>query len=328
MTMRERIAEFVGQRIVEPVWLSRAQRTAASYAPDQAAQLRKLAEAAQRRLDAAVELRDERNLTVALALLREAAALAITALLVARGEYSATQSLQPSEAWRRLLLLVESGQLSRAPPEIEQARIPLSSADPLVIDSLPADGAGEARQAAEVVMRWLQGMFEARSVRSLRRQRVLRAAFLVLALLGVPLLLIAWATGEENIARGKPVAQSSRRPGSPPASAAVDGVKDGTYGFCTNRQDSPWVRIDLLEPHKLAKVVVHNRGDGYFDAVLPLAIEISDDARHWQEVAARTTRFTEADPWKAKLSGKTARYVRLRKKGPGELWASEIEIYE
>ena len=139
---------------------------------------------------------------------------------------------------------------------------------------------------------------------------------------------MARAFSPTDVALGKPVTASGHYPGTPDPSHAVDGVKDGRFGVHTSLADYPWVRIDLQAPYAISKVVVSNRGDGYFDKVLPLAIELSTDGKHYKQVALRTTRFTETDPWVAKLDGQVGRYVRLRvKKKRAYMWASEIAVY-
>jgi hypothetical protein len=107
----------------------------------------------------------------------------------------------------------------------------------------------------------------------------------------------------------------------------VNGEIEATFGLHTRFDPEAWLRIDLGEVRPIGKVVVYNRGDGYFDDVLPLALELSDDSKRWREVALRRTRFTQDDPWKHDLAGERARFVRLRRKEPGHLWLSEVEIY-
>ncbi|MFH1921499.1 MAG: discoidin domain-containing protein [Planctomycetota bacterium] len=50
------------------------------------------------------------------------------------------------------------------------------------------------------------------------------------------------------------------------AAGAVDGVKDGRFGFHTDRDASPWWQVDLGEPVGLDRIVVYNRCDGNVEA--------------------------------------------------------------
>jgi hypothetical protein len=72
---------------------------------------------------------------------------------------------------------------------------------------------------------------------------------------------------------------------------------------------------------------VYNRGDGHFDAALPLGLWLSDDGGQWQQVAMRTKRFTAAEPWQVSLDGQLARFVRLSPNRRGFLVLSEVEVF-
>ena len=43
------------------------------------------------------------------------------------------------------------------------------------------------------------------------------------------------------------------------AAGAVDGVKNGAYGFHTQREPNPWWQVDLGEPVAIVRIVVFNR---------------------------------------------------------------------
>ena len=45
------------------------------------------------------------------------------------------------------------------------------------------------------------------------------------------------------------------------AAGAVDGVKDGKWGFHTDFENNPWWQVDLGRPTKLDRVVIYNRCD-------------------------------------------------------------------
>ena len=322
------VKRFMRERLREPLLLKDAERTARGYSVPQRARILELSDAARRRENAALELREDRSTAAAVELHRQAAALMITALLVARGENGLEGVLEAPEAWARLSALLEAGVLKDPPEEVSVARPLLAESDPLAVDRLPPAAARDVRAAAEATSRWLRGCYESRTPRQLRTQRALRIGALVA---GLGLLLsagVASALSPEDVALGKPVTASGRYHGTPAASHAVDGVKDGSLGVHTALHDNPWVTIDLQAPYAVDKVVVVNRGDGYFDGILPLSLQLSTDGKRFTQVALRKKVFTDTDPWVAKLPGTVGRYVRLQvKKKRAYMWASEIEIY-
>ena len=69
------------------------------------------------------------------------------------------------------------------------------------------------------------------------------------------------------------------------AAGGCDGIKDGTYGFHTNRDNSPWWQVDLGKSRPLDRVVIYNRCDGNVeDRAARLKILLSDDGRSWTEL--------------------------------------------
>ena len=67
------------------------------------------------------------------------------------------------------------------------------------------------------------------------------------------------------------------------ASGAVDGVKNGRYGFHTNLEPNPWWQVDLGSRQPIGKVVIYNRLDyapGLHNAD-NLVILASDDGKLW-----------------------------------------------
>ena len=324
--MLESLRQLGRRHVVEPLLLREARRVSGGYAPDQRARVRELALAAHARLDASNELREDNGLRAALALQREAMGLATTAVLVARGEQHAAV-LAPHIAMTRLRTLLESQALGKAPDELEAVERVLDDPDVLATDRLDEETRRATREAFDIVLRWLLRRVEWRNVRELRVRSAARIAALVVALAVALVVLLTLAFKSENVARGKPVQISSRRPGTPNPAGAVDGEKDGHFGFHTNLEDGPWLRIDLQQPYAIKTVVVYNRGDGYEDQVLPLAIELSEDGKNWREVSVRTARFTESSPWKANLHGARGRHVQLKMKKRGFLWGSEVEVF-
>jgi len=68
------------------------------------------------------------------------------------------------------------------------------------------------------------------------------------------------------------------------ASGAVDGVKNGRYGFHTNMEPNPWWQVDLGARQPIGKIVIYNRLDyapGLHNADY-LVILSSDDGKVWR----------------------------------------------
>ncbi len=306
----------------EPLFLARAARRAEACPPARRERLRRLADAARARHTAALELRREEVRGAALALEREACALAITALLVARGEHDGDAALSGPEAWARLDRL--EGVI--APASVTPARELLADPDPLAPERLVTDPVA-VRDAAAATFDWLQAQYEPRSPRQIVMQRRLRLGAVALGALLLVAAGVAWARRPTNVARGRPVLVSSQHPAAPDPQEVVDGSRRGHFGVHTDQDDPPWVEVDLGAVYRVSRVVIVNRGDGYFDEVLPLALQLSEDEHTWQEVAVRHQRFTQWEPWRVSLHQERARYVRVIKPEAGYIALSEIEVY-
>jgi hypothetical protein len=322
--MRAALERAFDRLVREPLLLLRAERRAEGYTESQRERLARLTRAARARHAAAQELRREELRGAALALEREAALLALTGLLVARGEHDTDDTPPRAEAWARFDALLPS--LDGVPDAVGTARELLANPEPLTPERLDGDVLAQ-RDAAEATVEWLLAQYEPRSLPHIARQRRLRLAALVLAALLVVVAGQAWAQQPRNLARGKSVLVSSQRPGTPDPGAVVDGWRGGTFGVHTKQDDPPWIEIDLGDTYRLTRAVIVNRGDGYEDEVLPLALQLSDDDRTWREIAIRHDRFTQRSPWRLALDGARARFVRVIKPEAGYLALSEIEIY-
>ena len=81
------------------------------------------------------------------------------------------------------------------------------------------------------------------------------------------------------------------------------------------------MKVDLLREYDVREVRVYNRGDGWFDDVLPLTLSISTDDATFTDVATRTTHF---DVWTVELN-RRARWVRVS--NGSYIALNEIEVY-
>lgn len=154
--------------------------------------------------------------------------------------------------------------------------------------------------------------------------RIVSGAVLLIALLG-GLVALARSLGPQvNIARDKPVRLSShsRKYGCDPR-RLVDG-NHNELGFHTNRDNQPWVEIDLGGEHWVHRVVVYNRAT-HRERAVPLAVEIAKRPGRFEEVARRNEVF---DVWTTELpSAKQAKTVRLKLLKKSFFHLAEIEVY-
>ena len=115
------------------------------------------------------------------------------------------------------------------------------------------------------------------------------------------------------------------------AAGAVDGIKDGSYGFHTERDASPWWQVDLGVPTTLARIRIYNRCDGNVESrAAHLQVLLSQDGKTW------TRRYQhDGSPFRGQADGKplvvpldnaTARFVRLQLPGPQYFHLDEVEI--
>ena len=69
------------------------------------------------------------------------------------------------------------------------------------------------------------------------------------------------------------------------AAGAVDGVKNGQWGFHTAQDASPWWQVDLGAAVALNRVLVYNSCH-IPDRAAQLKVLLSDDGKAWREVYA------------------------------------------
>ena len=299
-------------RALEPLTLRRALALAESYPAERSARIRELGSAAARRALAARAMRQEAHDIAALALEREAAALAIGALLVARGEHDGAP-LPPHEAWSRL------GIPPDAPPALETARAWLESEDASRLDRLRPSEARKARASTGRALSWLLDQVERRTPREVKWSRARRIVGTLVITVGGVLLFLWLFVFPWNVAAHKPVQVSSQRSGVAKSPVLTDEETHHAF-FGTAHEENPWVRIDLLDPFEISKVVVHSANG----SAAPLAVELSDDDRHWTEVGSGGQ--TDMPRWQVRFAKRRARFVRLRHLGTGMLTLSEVEV--
>jgi hypothetical protein len=126
----------------------------------------------------------------------------------------------------------------------------------------------------------------------------------------------------QDLARNKPwIASSSYGASCTSPEQSCPAVAN--YFFHTHEEKNPWLIFDLEAPQRVSGVHVFHRLDCCQERGLPLIVELSSDQKTWTEVARRTTEFQD---WKAKFSGREARFVRLRAEGTAILHFSQVRI--
>jgi hypothetical protein len=146
----------------------------------------------------------------------------------------------------------------------------------------------------------------------------------------------AVATGNEpghrNIALNRHAMQSSVfQNGEPTPQGAVNGVKNGGYGFHTELEMNPWWMIDLERSQTIQEIVIFNRIDAECGArSRNISVLISQDAEVWDELYFHTgVPFGGVDgfPLRIACNDAKARFVRIRLNDFQYLHLDEVEIY-
>lgn len=315
----------VGAALREFFLLERAERDNAELTVSQRECVRTYYDAALRRLSVADGIRGPGQTAVALSLYREAWLYLSSAVLASRDATADVRSLAPEQAWERLESALATGGIV-APPELEAAKPVLIAPDPLAIDRLGAEEASQAAEGLEISLRWLSRLVDARLPRALKVTRVARIAAAVTSAVVLLVSIAVWVSAPSNVALHKATRSSAPAYNTAPE-GAVDGEKNGSFGFHSVEEESPWLTINLGRPHTIARVKVFGRGDGYNDQSIPLALEVSDDGASFRKLAERTEPFSEAEPWVVEVTSVVARFVRLRTERHSVLVLSEVEVY-
>jgi hypothetical protein len=311
-------------RVREFFALRQAERRSAELSPALRQSVRVHCEAAARRLAVADRLRDATEMGVALSLYRQAALFLTHALLLGKDDM-VVSAVTPDVVFDRLDRKLRSEQLE-APPGFRRARPLLATEDPLAYDGLSADEASRKLREFAVTARWLSNLIEVRSPTELRLVRVGRQTAAAVCGLVLAVGLGRWIALPGNLALHRLAISSSTAFDTVPA-GAVDGTKNGRFGFHSGEEDSPWLSIDLGAPRHIETVKVFGRGDCCFDQSVPLALETSDDGNSFRKLAERTNKFSETDPWVIEPGPFVTRVLRLRTERRSFLVLSEVEVY-
>lgn len=150
----------------------------------------------------------------------------------------------------------------------------------------------------------------------------------------------AWAVISRDQIENDWLVQDARRLASPrpavttesDAAGAVDGIKNGKWGFHTDAEPGPWWQVDLKEPQALERVVIWNRCDpGMAARNFRIHVLTSEDGTNFQPCYTHDGTafygFSDNAPLVVALSNAPARYVRLTLAGKSYFHLDEVEVF-
>jgi hypothetical protein len=287
--------------------LAEARRAVPELDPQQRERMlraRAALELADRTLDPVDELKAGRGTPLACMLYREAIYWALLAQDSTQNASSVEEAL--AAAPRQVLLDAAGGDTAfveteaaarKSSPETWQEPEAVQQADARKLQALAR---GLLRRLSDPEQR-LARIVVQRAVRM-----TLLALLSALVITGVVLLLRSPAG--PDLAAGKPWRASSTFAKCNPKERECGGSRTVIF-FCTQEELNPWMEIDLGKLQEFSRVEVQNRTDCCDERAVPLAIEVSEDAVKWREVARKTELFSL---WKADFPKVRARYVRTR----------------
>jgi hypothetical protein len=326
MGMRETLGRFSRVPVIDAFLLGRAERTVASYPEARRDKMKEFFSAAELRARAADDLFEDP--VASLPLFREAGLLYMAALVAVTPDASLNEPLRPAEVVEQFEKLDKARPCPCPKRDLDSFSQLVTGADPMAIDRLPPNEAVERAKSIHAVVGWLRELTEWRTVGQIKVQRYLRVALLVCVVVGTPAWGLNAALTPKNIALHKPTSQSSSFPGaSCPPGGLTDGVTSGAYGVHTNKEENPWVQVDLGDLYRIDTVKVYNRGDGWFDEGLPMTLELSENGTDFVEAETRSKSFGDWVPWTAHVGKKKARFVRVRGKKGAYVTLGEIEVF-
>lgn len=137
----------------------------------------------------------------------------------------------------------------------------------------------------------------------------------------------------KNLALNKFSSQSSRSKWSTSndPQGAVDGIKNGKFGFHTDKQLNPWWQVDLGKQGALNEVIVYNRLDYNPERSRTIQLLLSNDGTNWKTEYVHNGEVfggIDGNPLKIRLNGKDARYLRLQLHGTTYFHLDEVEIMD
>jgi len=282
-----------------------AERISRSFTPERLSTMRHERQRAKGYLRAA---RRVANPDIALSMLDLALPAALSCAHIAR------EATEPFEAYAELAWLANE--------EVLPANAPRTLDDRKTASERDFAAKEDIRDRIDDMVTRVLASVEWRRPHEVRALRWGRVAAIVLA---VVLCVEHFARTRwlvHDVALHKPVTHTPLKIVPPEADEVVDGKTRGTFGVHTLNDPHAFVKVDLLREYAVREVRVYNRGDGWFDDVLPLTLAVSTDDMTYKDVATRTTHF---DVWSVELNGLPARWVRVS--NGSYIALNEIEVY-
>ena len=208
--------------------------------------------------------------------------------------------------------------------DVERVATFFAPASPFAIDDLLFADAEAVRGSYEACVAAILGAVDTRSVFTVRALRIARFTAIGLLVAWLVFMFVRARYMLHDVALRKVVTSSPLRGESPTPDHVVDGKTRGTFDIATADAEHAFVMVDLGEVYAVDHVRVVNRGDGWFDDILPVVLDVSEDGAHFETVARRDEHF---DAWTIGLGGRHVRFVRLIKPDRGYIALNEIEVY-
>ena len=327
MGMSDTLQRFSRSTVVDAFLLRSVEQVVLSHPAASHDKMRELFRAGDQRAQAADEL-FEGQAAASLPLYREAALLFMAALIAVDPGASLVEPLRPDQ----VVLQFESIEKKAACPapqkEVDEFFGLVTTSDPLALDRLPPAEARAKIRSIRFIVLWLRELNEPRTLRQIKIQRVVRVFVTSVVVIGGLIWGLMALFKPVNIALHKPVSVSSLHPSAAsPPSGLTDGETSGSYGVHTNKEESPWVQVDLGDVYRLSKIKIYNRGDGWFDDGLPMTLTISENGTNWTEIDKRTKSFGQWMPWVVDAAKRRARYIRVEGNHGAFVALSELEAF-
>jgi hypothetical protein len=143
-----------------------------------------------------------------------------------------------------------------------------------------------------------------------------------------------------DLAQGQFATQSSTLPGTPPASAAVDGNTDGAFFdgsvTATSFEANPWWEVDLGSPLAISSIAVWNRTDccgsrlddyWVFVSNTPFLNTDTPAILQFRPGTFASHQTTVPSPSATIALGVQGRYVRIQLNNPNYLSLAEVQVF-
>jgi F5/8 type C domain len=307
-----------GKRLVDFFWANELHRDRGTLGTDNDQQKGYALDRAAVYIEGARTLCDARSFEPALAAYQDAVrSLAHLALL--------NEGVQPPShaSFNELMaLFLQSSESERLPPSVAKLLSRPSDQEA----ALPPSELRRRCEAIDSVLdQWLFDV-PTRSLNQLRLTRVYRISTFLLCALLLPIGYQAWRLYPRNLARNRPVSASSIDLSTDPR-GLVDGHNYSVPGFVSNKDNQPWVSIDLGEVYMVTDAKVTGPHYCCSDESMPLAFEVSVDGKTYQTVTKKTDAFVSLVPWVVPAIMLPARYVRLRSLRRTRMVLTELTVY-